>query len=379
MHIIRYPEKGRFSPEGVVVAWDKTCGNAVKNGDILVQIEAFGELIQFESPAEGVLLETLAEPGRLVSSGQPLAVIGNKGDDASKVIKQLEQASAEPAQKAPKGSTAKAKPTTEAKSAPPTQTKKEDVMTPAQSTGNSDNVTPILMPQAGQSMEEGTILSWKIKEGDTIKVGQVIMEIETDKATMEVEATDAGRVARIVAAEGDIVEVKKPVAFIADNDADVDAYLGGGGNENKAETAQKPAPKKQEKKQAKQEERSVQQSQPSGQQGQATPILMPQAGQSMEEGTILSWKVKEGDTIEVGQVIMEIETDKATMEVEAVDAGRIAKIVAGEGDILEVKQPVAYLAEEGVDVNVVTRGADAPSEETEKQAKPEENKAEPLC
>ena len=74
-------------------------------------------------------------------------------------------------------------------------------------------------------MEEGTIISWKVKEGDQIEVGQIIMEIETDKAMMEVEAVDAGRIARIVAREGDIVEVKKPVAYLAEVDVDIDAYI----------------------------------------------------------------------------------------------------------------------------------------------------------
>ena len=67
-----------------------------------------------------------------------------------------------------------------------------------------------------------------------------------------------------------------------------------------------------------------------------------------------AWKIKEGDTIDVGQVICEIETDKATMDVEAVDAGRVAKIVAAEGEIVEVKVPIAYLADEGVDISSVT-------------------------
>lgn len=87
------------------------------------------------------------------------------------------------------------------------------------------------------------------------------------------------------------------------------------------------------------------------------PILMPQAGQSMEEGTIIAWMAGVGDRIEVGQVIMEIETDKAAMDVEAVDAGRIAKIVAAEGDVVPVKAPVAYLAEEGVDVDAYIASA----------------------
>ncbi|MFA6186919.1 MAG: dihydrolipoamide acetyltransferase family protein [Phycisphaerae bacterium] len=88
-------------------------------------------------------------------------------------------------------------------------------------------VIPILMPQAGQSMEEGTILSWKAKIGDKIAVGQIIFEIETDKATMEVEAVDAGRLSKIVVSEGQIVPVKTPVAYLADSDSDVEAFLAG--------------------------------------------------------------------------------------------------------------------------------------------------------
>ncbi|MHC5102145.1 MAG: biotin/lipoyl-containing protein [Planctomycetota bacterium] len=339
MYIIKYPEKGRFSPEGIVTKWDKNVGDAVKKGDLLVQIETSGECIQMESATDGELLKVLADTGRLVRSGDPLAVVGKTGEDISRATKQLEQKKASPENRAPKYQTKpKAKPPISVKTVQPAQSKKEEVMTTPKSTGSSDNVIPILMPQAGQSMEEGTILSWKVKEGDVIEVGQVIMEIETDKATMEVEADAAGRVARIVSAEGDIVEVKKPVAFIANNDADVDAFLVAEGRTAAPAAQSAPTPASAPAADA-------------GPEGVVIPILMPQAGQSMEEGTILSWKINEGDTIEVGQVIMEIETDKATMEVEAVDAGRIAKIVAAEGDIVEVKAPVAYLAEEGVDVD----------------------------
>ena len=231
MHIIRYPEKGRFSPEGVVMAWDKNTGDAINKGDFLVQIEASGEWIQIESVADGALLKVLADKGRFVRSGDPLAVIGKAGEDISRAIKQLEQDKPAPAAKqaAKAQPKPKAKPAVAVQAVQSTQPKKEEVMTSPKSTGNPDNVIPILMPQAGQSMEEGTILSWKVKEGDSIEVGQVIMEIETDKATMEVEAVDAGRVAKIVSAEGDIVEVKIPVAYLAEEGVDVDAYIGSGG------------------------------------------------------------------------------------------------------------------------------------------------------
>jgi pyruvate dehydrogenase E2 component (dihydrolipoamide acetyltransferase) len=81
------------------------------------------------------------------------------------------------------------------------------------------------MPQAGNTMEEGTLVSWKVAEGDPIRVGQIICEIETDKATIEYESPEAGRLARIVAREQAAVPIKQPIAFLADNDADVDAYL----------------------------------------------------------------------------------------------------------------------------------------------------------
>ncbi len=92
-------------------------------------------------------------------------------------------------------------------------------------TGNPDKVIPILMPKAGQSVEEASLVKWNVKVGDEIREGQIIFEIETDKATIEVEATDSGKLAKIVVEEGDVVPVLTPVAYLADNEADVDAYL----------------------------------------------------------------------------------------------------------------------------------------------------------
>jgi pyruvate dehydrogenase E2 component (dihydrolipoamide acetyltransferase) len=81
------------------------------------------------------------------------------------------------------------------------------------------------MPKAGQSMEEGTILKWHVSPGARIAKGDVIFEVETDKANMDVEATDSGRLARIVLAEGGTLPVLQPVAFLAEHDAEVDAFL----------------------------------------------------------------------------------------------------------------------------------------------------------
>src|SRR5471030_2202573 len=81
-----------------------------------------------------------------------------------------------------------------------------------------DNVIPILLPQAGNSMEEGTILSWRFKVGDRIKAGDVLFDLETDKATIEVESEVSGRLAKIVVGEGQSAPVKTPVAYLSESD-----------------------------------------------------------------------------------------------------------------------------------------------------------------
>ena len=94
------------------------------------------------------------------------------------------------------------------------------------SDADPSTVIPILMPEAGNTMEEGIIVSWRVREGDQIELGDTLCDIETDKATMEFESPAAGRLARIVAGEGDIVPVKHPIAYLAESDAEVDALLG---------------------------------------------------------------------------------------------------------------------------------------------------------
>lgn len=91
----------------------------------------------------------------------------------------------------------------------------------------ASGVTPILMPQPGQSMEEGVIVRWLVGEGDTVRKGDVLFEVETDKAVVEIEATESGRLARILVGEGETAAVKAPVALLAENDAAVADYLSG--------------------------------------------------------------------------------------------------------------------------------------------------------
>ncbi len=187
MHKIKLPQATETMETGTVSRWLKAAGQAVSKGELLVEIETEEQRIELTASRSGRLSEILAPEGTTVAVGADLAILDD-ADGAS------DQASPRP---------------------------------PAEpvATGPAGDVTPLVMPQAGNTMEEGTIVSWRVAEGDTISVGDVIYEAETDKATIEVEADHAGRLARIVAHEGDVVAVKMPVAYLADNDADVDAYL----------------------------------------------------------------------------------------------------------------------------------------------------------
>ncbi|MDZ4095052.1 MAG: biotin/lipoyl-containing protein, partial [Paracoccaceae bacterium] len=86
----------------------------------------------------------------------------------------------------------------------------------------------------------------------------------------------------------------------------------------------------------------------------ATQILMPALSPTMEEGTLAKWLVKEGDVVKSGQILAEIETDKATMEFEAVDEGIIGKILVAEGTSgVKVNTPIAVIVEEGESADTV--------------------------
>jgi pyruvate dehydrogenase E2 component (dihydrolipoamide acetyltransferase) len=172
-----------------------------------LEVETDEGLAAIESAAEGTLKQVLAAAGSTISVGAPLAVVDGEA------VTQI-------------GQPAQADKTTMSNMKPPT-----------------GNVIPILMPKAGQTMEEGVIVKWHAKPGATINKGAILFEIETDKATMEVEAPDSGRLSRIVVAEGASSPVLVPVAYLADNDADVDAFIAAsGGGLAAATTAATAAP-----------------------------------------------------------------------------------------------------------------------------------------
>ena len=214
---ILMPQAGKSSGEVLVRRWLAHVGKRINKGDPVLEVESDEGLAQIESAVDGLLTKITAKVGSAVGVGDELGVIGEGG--------QADQAAggaaAEAARTATITAAAKAAFTVAVGEATGTQSKIMSKPTGA--------VVPVLMPKAGQSMEEGTLLKWHVQPGAAIKQGQVIFEIETDKATMDVEATDSGRLARIVVGEGQVVQVLTPVAYLADNDADVDAAIEGSG------------------------------------------------------------------------------------------------------------------------------------------------------
>lgn len=198
----------------------------------------------------------------------------------------------------------------------------------------------INMPRLSDTMEEGTVAKWFKKVGDQVKEGDILAEIETDKATMEFESFNEGELLHIGIEEGGTAPVDTLLAIIGQKGEDVSGLIG-----KKTET---PAAKEIEKKSdssQKQEEVAM----PEG----AEVITMPRLSDTMEEGTVAKWNKKVGDAVNEGDILAEIETDKATMEFESFYQGTLLHIGLNEGESAPVDSVLAVIGKKGTDVATV--------------------------
>ncbi|TNF60808.1 MAG: dihydrolipoamide succinyltransferase, partial [Rhodobacteraceae bacterium] len=179
--------------------------------------------------------------------------------------------------------------------------------------------TEVRVPTLGESVTEATVATWFKKPGDAVAVDEMLCELETDKVTVEVPAPTAGTMGEIVAAEGETVGVNALLATIQEG-------KGAPRGEAPAARAEKAAPA-----------------------ADAAPVdvMVPTLGESVTEATVSTWFKKEGDTVAQDEMLCELETDKVTIEVPAPAAGRLAEIVAKEGDTVGVNALLAQIAEAG--------------------------------
>lgn len=234
----------------------------------------------------------------------------------------------------------------------------------------------ILMPRLSDTMTEGVIAAWHKKVGDSVKKGELLAEVETDKATMDLESYKDGTLLHIGTDKGGKLQVNDLLAIIGNAGEDVSSLIAGnsGGAAAPAATAvkapevQSPATKEPASKAAA-EEKAAPKTAPAAEKPAASGadlskmeevILMPRLSDTMTEGVIAAWHKKVGDKVSKGDLLAEVETDKATMDLESYKNGTLLFIGAEKGDKVPVNALLCVIGEEGkVDIEAIKAAAGA--------------------
>jgi len=216
----------------------------------------------------------------------------------------------------------------------------------------------VKMPKMSDTMTEGVLAKWHKKVGDTVKSGDVLAEIETDKATMDFESYQNGTLLYIGVQEGNAVPVDAIIAVLGKEGEDYKALLEG----NAAPAAETKAPEAapaEDKKPAAPVEAKPKVDLASI---PAAVIRMPLLSDTMTEGTIEKWNFKVGDTVKADDSLADVATDKATMEVVGYEAGTLLYIGVKEGEAVAVNGIIAIVGKAGTDITpLLDSGNNAPA------------------
>ncbi len=226
----------------------------------------------------------------------------------------------------------------------------------------------VRMPKMSDTMTEGVIAKWHKKVGDTVKSGELMAEIETDKATMDYESFNNGTVLYLGAKEGEAVPVNDVLAIVGNKGEDYQALLAGAGKS--AETGGKSDAGKEESKPEPKETATATAIDTSG--IKADIVLMPKMSDTMTEGVIAAWHKKPGDSVKSGELLAEVETDKATMEYESYNTGTLLYQGAEAGKAVPVNGVLAIIGDKDADWKTLLK-----AHESQGEAPKEEKKAEP--
>merc|ERR1719466_474016 len=212
----------------------------------------------------------------------------------------------------------------------------------------------LALPALSPTMETGTIARWEVKEGDSFEVGDLLAEIETDKATLGFEAADEGVLAKILVPAGSKnIEIGAPVAIVVDDESHVGKFanytVADTANASSAPAASSPPPS--EPVASPPAAEPTPQATPSTNYPSHTVVDLPALSPTMTSGSLVTWEIKVGDHIEEGDAIAMIETDKASVALEVTDEGYLAKILVGEGTKdLSLGTPLCVIVENESDV-----------------------------
>jgi pyruvate dehydrogenase E2 component (dihydrolipoamide acetyltransferase) len=237
----------------------------------------------------------------------------------------------------------------------------------------------IRMPKMSDTMEEGVIAAWLKKVGDEVKPGDILAEVETDKATMELESYEEGVLLHIGVEEKDAVPVNGVIAIIGEKGENIDDLLkeaNSGDAPAKSESKIDKEEVKEEKPAKAAEPKASTKTESIDTSGiNANLITMPKMSDTMTEGVIASWLKKVGDEIKAGDIIAEVETDKATMELESYDDGILLHIGVEAGEAVEIDGVIAVIGEKGADFQTLIKAHKSKGGVIE-EAPAEENKEE---
>ncbi len=205
----------------------------------------------------------------------------------------------------------------------------------------------ILMPRLSDTMTEGVIAAWHKNVGDTVKKGDLLAEIETDKATMELESYQDGVLLHIGTPRGGKLQVNDLLAIFGKQGEDISALIaqnsGGAAPASVSQTAPAattPAP-------------AAPAANAMDVSAMEEVVLMPRLSDTMTEGVIAGWHKKVGDTVKKGEVLADIETDKATMELESYKDGILLYQGAKAGEKIIVNELLCIIGKDGLDVNAI--------------------------
>lgn len=234
----------------------------------------------------------------------------------------------------------------------------------------------ILMPRLSDTMTEGVIAAWHKKVGDTVKKGDLLAEVETDKATMELESYQDGTLLYVGAQKGEKVDVNALLAILGKPGENIDSLVANNGG--KAEAAPVAAPK------AEAVPAEAPAPAPAAQPAAAgidlskteEAILMPRLSDTMTEGVIASWNKKIGDPVKKGELLAEIETDKATMDLESYKDGTLLYVGAQKGEKVAVNALLCIIGNDKTDVNGIVAAAKGGGGEAPRGAAPAEKTAD---
>ena len=193
----------------------------------------------------------------------------------------------------------------------------------------------VSMPKMGESITEGTVLEWIKKAGDRVELDEALLEIGTDKVDTEIPSPAAGVLAEILIEEGETVDVGTVIAVIETEVSEAAST----GSAPGAQPTEAPAPARTPVK------ASVPAAAAAPSDGGATmDVLMPKMGESIMEGTVLTWHKKVGDDIALDETLLEIATDKVDTEVPSPAAGKVHEILIDEGETVDVGSRIAVIA-----------------------------------